>query len=223
MVQFTNKLGVYGEGDHTFYQLEEPTALNVWKAMWDIDLSSKNQTICAEWSNFESFEAWYNLNNPNGDLVITTALKESYQISSTFNPQSLSFVPLPIAILLTPKVKGRLVKGVKYDLYTDKFHAIIPNIYVLRGLTFQILNFIETGDNVENNLLGMYLTEEEAYQAYVKRASNLLRQIIDDYEDRGLISMSLHLSLSLFTFPSFEEAKELLITNQYGESSHEFK
>jgi len=114
-------------------------------------------TVCADWLVFSKFKSWmieqdWRYKELDKDLLI--------QGNKLYSPDTCLFIEKEINLLLTDrkKVQGKLKKGVSFHKKTGKIRA-------------------QCSFNSKQQHIGLYDTEEEAYEAYKTYKYNLIKRI----------------------------------------------
>ena len=124
-------------------------------------------SICEEWMVFSSFEKWFNENYVDGYEIEKDILVKGNKV---YGPEFCCFVPRRINILLTRRQRFR--GGTPVGVRRSKSGRYIAGVDV---------------DGYRKNL-GTYNTAEEAFLAYKNAKEAYIKEVAQDYFDRGLIT-----------------------------------
>lgn len=131
-------------------------------------------SVCEEWMVFSNFEKWFNANYIDGYEIEKDIIVKGNKI---YAPEFCCFVPRRINILITrrQRFRGDTPIGVKRRK-SGRYHA---------GLDI---------DGVRKNL-GTYDTVKEAFLAYKTAKEAYIKEVAQEYFDKGLITERVRNSL----------------------------
>lgn len=126
-----------------------------------------NCTVCEEWKNYQNFAKWYYKNEyqlPNNEKL---ELDKDIKIKGNkiYSPDTCLLLP---HILNTIFLDGKNDRG----LYKIGVTKTKNNKY-----TASCMN-----ENGENKYIGIYSTEQEAYNAYITKKKEIVDNVVDKYK-----------------------------------------
>lgn len=133
--------------------------------------------VCKEWLSFSKFREWFDMNYIEGYELDKDILIKGNKV---YSPQACSYVPRFInTILLNCRsARGEMPMGVqrKYKKYKAKLSCYGKIRY-----------------------LGSFDTYEEAFNAYKNAREQYIKEVADDYYNKGLITKRVHDALYNWT------------------------
>jgi hypothetical protein len=137
----------------------------------------KECVVCEEWHSFLKFREWFDENYIEGYFLDKDVLIKGNKI---YSPNTCSYIPSFINTLLVNcrSARGKHPIGVhkqKYGFYAKLFK---------KG---------------ELQYIGFYKNEEEAFLAYKKEKEKYIKEVADDYYNKGLITKRVHDALYNWT------------------------
>ena len=150
---------------------------SAWKSMLDRCFGGRSDykecSICSEWLLFSNFHKW--AVNPSNNFRKGYHLDKDILVkgNKVYSPQTCCFVPREINDML---VKGNK-KNRKSVLGVNK----IGKSYYPQHGTALLPNF-------DKSLLRHYKTEREAFSAYAESKEKYIKEVADEYYNKGLIT-----------------------------------
>ena len=175
--------GYLGEGKYKVKENGKQTKVySTWKNMltrcYDNKCHEKYPTykgciVCEEWHNFQNFAEWYEENyytvdNEKMHLDKDILIKHN----KIYSPETCIFVPERINTLFTKcdKLRGGHYIGVDYHKASNKFRV-----------RCSIYDFKNNKKKLEH--LGLYNTQERAFEVYKEFKENYIKQVADYYKN----------------------------------------
>ena len=130
--------------------------------------SYRGVEICEEWWKLSEFKKWFLENYIEGYELDKDIIHPG---SRVYSPENCCFVPRRINILLTnrARLRGMYPVGVTYRKNSGKFAASIDK------------------DGMRE-FLGSFNTPKEAFSAYKKAKESYIKEVAQEYFDKGLIT-----------------------------------
>lgn len=151
------------------------------KSTKDCNPAYKNTTVCKEWLTFSVFREWMIEQDWEGKEIDKDLIIKGNQ---EYSPEACSFVPKKINLLkLSPmKSKAGYLMGVTKHKRAgaDKYHAAIK----IRGKVYN---------------LGFFKTEYNAWLAYKQSKEFYVKQVAQEYYDKGEIPERVYKALMEWT------------------------
>ena len=138
----------------------------------------KECVVCEEWHSFLKFREWFDENYIEGYFLDKDIC---YVGNKVYSPQTCCYVPPFINTLL---LSGRSSRG-EYPIGVTKRHN---GKYVAQMHKYGKLQF-----------LGIYLTKDDAFYVYKKAKEEYIKEVADDYYNKGLITKRVHDALYNWT------------------------
>lgn len=170
-------VGYTGDGSHKTYSRGKKTRpYSIWQRMllrcYDENDIEKNPSyrgciVCETWHNFQNFAEWY-YQQSNSNKIGFQLDKDLLKVGSRmYSPETCSFVPKDINVLLTDhrSARGLWPQGVHYYETNKKYVAQL-----------------NCGKGVRKNL-GSYETPEEAFAVYKREKEKFIKEQADKYKD----------------------------------------
>lgn len=132
-------------------------------------------SICEEWRYFSNFKRWFDENYVEGYYLDKDILEKGNKV---YDPERCVFVPQEINMLLCKanRIRGKYPIGVSYHNQCNKFTAKVTI-------------------NNRNIHLGLFLTPEEAFYAYKEAKEQHIKNMAQEYYDKGKISEKVYNAL----------------------------
>lgn len=175
-------VGVIGSGKHKSSEKGIPTKkYRKWVSMigrcYDEKVRIKNPsynncTVSKCWLDFQNFGDWYDDNFREGCQLDKDILIKGNEI---YGPDTCCFVPLEVNYLIIRNKRGEYPVGVSKRL--NKFHAFISL-------------------NNKNTRLGSFDTVEEAFQAYKTAKEKHIKEVVNEYYEKGEITFRVYEALN---------------------------
>ena len=130
--------------------------------------------ICEEWKKYSVFKKWYDDNAKEGFQLDKDLVSPKEKI---YSPNTCSFVPVLINHIISrcgKEDKGRGKYGI--GVYVDD-RKNIKNKY-----------FTSVTEYGRNKYVGSFKTKEEAYLAYKREKERYVKEVAQDYYNKGLIT-----------------------------------
>lgn len=150
------------------------------KRCYSEDFHLKNPTykdcyVCNEWLSFSNFKRWFDNNNIGGYALDKDILIKG---NKCYSPTTCCFVPIEINSMVTTSkgVRKSNLIGTSYRKDCKKYCA-----------------YTSIKDKRVN--LGVYNTQEEAFIAYKKAKEQNIRDVAQEYFDKGLIAKNVYNAL----------------------------
>ena len=125
-------------------------------------------SVCEEWMTFSNFEKWFNENYREGYEIEKDIIVKGNRV---YSPETCCFVPRRINILLTNRrrFRGALPIGVTLSESGMRYRA----------------SYDRDG---KSTLIGYYGSSEEAFYAYKKAKECYIKEVAQEYFEKGLIT-----------------------------------
>lgn len=174
-------VGYIGEGDYKVSENRKSTRVyNTWRHMlqrcYDEKLHEKHPTyknckVCKEWHNFQNFAKWYKDNYYEvGNEKMCLDKDILFKGNKIYSPDTCIFVPETINKLFIKNDKNRGESVIGATLYKNGKYQAQCNI----------IN-PETGKS-KQEYLGLYDSQEKAFQVYKYHKERNIKQIADYYK-----------------------------------------
>lgn len=174
---------VCGVGVNDTYLGRSDKAYSFWKSMIERCYSKlpfskyyHNCKVCDEWLLFSNFSYWFHNNYIEGYELDKDILTNG--MGYIYSPETCVFVPSYINTLVA-KCGGKDIKG----------YSKTPE--------GKFTSKIRTKDGVRR--LGVFKTKEEAFSAYKTERERYIKEIADEYYNKGLISDLVHKAMYNFS------------------------
>lgn len=170
---------ICGVGVNDLYGKEVDTHIyNIWTGIlrrcYDEKSYLKSPTykgcsVCGEWLVFSNFQKWYKKNNRHNFAIDKDILVKGNKI---YSPETCCFVPQRInnLILTSKKIRGKYNIGVTER--NGKFEARIST---------------SCNGKVKREHIGTFATQEEAFATYKERKEKYIKEIAQEYYNKGFI------------------------------------
>ena len=178
---FPNVFGVgyIGEGEYTSKTKGcDERAYEIWQGMLERCYSRHSEkyptyvgcAVCEEWHNYQNFAKWYegNYYEIDGERM---CLDKDILVkgNKTYSPETCVFVPNEINCLFTKsnRARGEYPVGVYYKKKNKKF-----------------CSQCKIGGGKPQKYLGLFLTVEEAFQAYKEFKEQYIKEVANKYKNK---------------------------------------
>lgn len=149
-------------------------AYTCWKDMLERCYGYKRRSsayegcqVSEEWYKFSQFLQWFEKNYVEGYVLDKDILTNG--CGKYYSPSTCLFVPQRINSLFIKQDRGDFEQGVSYIKRLNKFCAQVSRI------------------GAKSKHIGLYKTEEEAFNAYKKAKYEYIKQVADEYYSKDLI------------------------------------
>lgn len=167
------EIGYLGVGNYNSYDNQE--IYSHWSNMLQRCYNNKQLSyfdceVCDEWLCFQNFAKWYEENYYEVEGEIMCLDKDIFlKNNKIYSPTTCFFVPKRINNLFTKRQndRGDTAVGVNYHKATGKYQARC--------------NTIDNKGKIKRVYLGVYKTEEEAFEVYKNFKENYIKQVADEY------------------------------------------
>lgn len=129
--------------------------------------SYEDATVCEEWCTFSNFKAWMEMQDWEGNELDKDLLVFG---NKEYSPLKCCFIPQSVNIFLTERTskRGNFMIGVYYKKANRKFVAQCNQL------------------NGKQKYLGIFDTQEEAFEAWLTEKQRLAIILANDLSDRSL-------------------------------------
>lgn len=124
--------------------------------------------VCDDWLTFSAFKSWFDKNYIKGYHLDKDILVKG---NKTYSPDTCCFVPQEINNILTKNNKHRGEFPIGVSKYTNK-NGFVASLRVKSKTVY----------------LGYYKTPKAAFDAYKKSKEKYIKELANDYKEKGLIS-----------------------------------
>lgn len=171
-----NKTLLYGVAINDVVLGGNDKAYTCWKDMLercygrkDRSISYNDCEVCEEWRTFSNFWYWHFHNYTEGFVLDKDILTNGY--GKCYSPETCLFVPMRINSLFIKQKNKYHKEGVYFIKRMGKFCAQLSR----KGHT--------------SKHLGVFNTEEEAHLAYKTAKEAYIKQVADEFYNRGEINL----------------------------------
>lgn len=137
--------------------------------------------ICEEWKKYSVFKKWYDDNAKEGFQLDKDLVSPNEKV---YSPRTCSFVPTLINNIISRCGKSDRGRG-KYCI----------GVYVDEQQQKKNKYFTSVTEYGRNKYVGSFMTKEEAFIAYKKEKERYIKEVAQNYYNKGLITEKVYNAL----------------------------